>query len=111
MPLGSPFSIKCDSITLIVSFILSGFMFSSTTIPVPELEKRGSIPTDFKVYNETGILYIEYSLPSSISHACFNVVLMRLLYCLETFTSTRYFIMRLDISWTGNFKNDNKSIP
>ena len=46
--------------------MLSGLMCSSTTIPVAELENPGSIPTDFNVYNETGILSIEYSLPKLI---------------------------------------------
>ena len=32
-------------------------------MPVADELKPGSKPTDFNVYNETGILSIEYSLP------------------------------------------------
>lgn len=39
--------------------------FFNTTIPVADDEKPGSIPTAFKVYNETGIFCLEYSLPNS----------------------------------------------
>jgi hypothetical protein len=67
--LGSPFSINCESTTLIICSPCAVLICSSVTIPVPELEKPGSIPTLFKVYCETGMFVVSYCSPNEI-HVC-----------------------------------------
>ena len=57
------------------------------------------------------LIFYQFNTISFISRTRLSVAALMFLYCLETFLSTRYFIMRLDISCCGNIRNDNKSIP